>query len=117
MVKIRTQIEDTLSNRKLTETEKLDIVERAQEKFVKLKDSMRPTKTPIVVHGGNAPASIDLTPSESPMFQGVNLPAIARRGSRSFSSSKRRTRTPSRSPSRRSWFSNGRLSTDQNFMT
>ena len=32
MVKIRTQIEDTLSNSKLTDTEKLDILERDQEK-------------------------------------------------------------------------------------
>ena len=31
MVKIRTQIEDTLSKRKLNDTEKLDILERAQE--------------------------------------------------------------------------------------
>ena len=48
MVKIRTQIEETLSNSKLTDTEKLDILERAQEKYIMLKDSMRPTKTPIV---------------------------------------------------------------------
>ena len=33
MVKIRTQIDDTLSNSKLTYTEKLDILERAPEKY------------------------------------------------------------------------------------
>ena len=75
MVKIRSQIEDTLSSSKLTDTEKLDILERAQEKYGKLKDSMRTTKTPIVEEGGTAPASIDVTPSELPMFQAVNLPA------------------------------------------
>ena len=58
MVKIRTQIEDTLSNSKLSDTEKLDILERAQEKYGKLKDSLRPTKTPIVEEGGTAPATI-----------------------------------------------------------
>ena len=75
MVKIRAQIEDTLSSSKLTDTEKLDILERAQEKYGKLKDSMRPTKTPIVEESGTAPATIDVTPSEPPMFQAVNLPA------------------------------------------
>ena len=75
MVKISTQIEDTLSSSKLTDTEKLDILERAQEKYGKLKDSIRPTKTPIVEESGTAPATIDVTPSEPPMFQAVNLPA------------------------------------------
>ena len=75
MVKIRTQIEDALSSSKLTDTEKLDILERAQEKYGKLKDSMRTTKTPIVEEGGTAPASIDVTAPELPMFQAVNLPA------------------------------------------
>ena len=63
MVKIRTQIEDTLSNSKLTDTEKLDILERAQEKYGKLKDSMRPTNTPIVVEAGMAPTTIDVIPT------------------------------------------------------
>ena len=75
MVKIRTQIEDTLSSSKLTDTEKLDILERAQEKYGKLKDSMHPTKTPIVEEGGTAPATIDVASSEPPLFQAVNLPA------------------------------------------
>ena len=75
MVKIRTQIEDTLSNSKLTDTDKLVFLERAQEKYRKLTDSMPPTKTPIVEEGGTAPATIDVTPSEHPMFQAVNLPA------------------------------------------
>ena len=45
MVKIRAQIEDALSSSsKLTDTEKLDILERAQEKYGKIKDSMRPNK-------------------------------------------------------------------------
>ena len=48
MVKIRSQIEATLSSSKLTETEKLDILKRTQEKYGKLKDSMRTTKTPIL---------------------------------------------------------------------
>ena len=74
-VKIRTQIEDTLSNSKLTDTENLDILERAQEKHIKLPNSMSTTKTPIVDERGPAPASIDVTPSEPPMFQAVNLPA------------------------------------------
>ena len=75
MVKIRTQIEDRLRSSKLTDTEKLDILERAQEKYAKLKDSMRPTKSPIVEEGGTAPASMEVTPSELPLFQPVNLPA------------------------------------------
>ena len=74
MVKIRTQIEDTLSNSKLRDTEKLDILERAQEKYDRLKDFNRPTKTPIVEENGTAPATIDMAPSEPPMFQAVNLP-------------------------------------------
>ena len=75
MVKIRTQIEDTLSNSKLNDTEKLDILERAQEKYGNLKDSMRPTKTPIVERSRTAPATIEVTPPEPQMFQAVNLPA------------------------------------------
>ena len=75
MVKIRSQIEDTLSSSKLTDTEKLDILERAQEKYGKLKDSMRTTKTPIVEEGVTAAATSDVTTSEPPMFQAVNLPA------------------------------------------
>ena len=47
-VKIRTQIEETLSNSKLSDTEKLDILEGAQEKYGKLKDSLRPRKTRIL---------------------------------------------------------------------
>ena len=38
IVKIRAQIEDTLSSSNLTETEKLDNLERTQEKYGKLKD-------------------------------------------------------------------------------
>ena len=75
MVKMRTEIEDTLINSKLTETEKLDILERAQEKYGKLKDSMRPTKTPIVEQGGTAPATFDVTAPVPQMFQAVNLTA------------------------------------------
>ena len=74
-VKIRAQTEDTLSISKLTDTEKLDILERAQEKYGRVKDSMRPTKTPIVEKSGTPPASIDVTPAEPPMFQAVHLPA------------------------------------------
>ena len=48
IVKIRTQIEDSLSNSKLTNTEKLDTLELAQEKYGNLKHSIRPTKTTIV---------------------------------------------------------------------
>ena len=33
MVKIRSQIEDTLNNSKLSDTEKLDILERAKAKY------------------------------------------------------------------------------------
>ena len=40
---MRTQIEDTLSKSKLTDTEKLDILERAKEKYGKLNDFMRKT--------------------------------------------------------------------------
>ena len=42
VVKIRSQIEDTLNNSKLTDTEKLDILELAEEKNVKQEDSVRP---------------------------------------------------------------------------
>ena len=45
MGKFRTQIEHTLSNSTLTEIEKVDILERVQEKNGKLKESMRPSKT------------------------------------------------------------------------
>ena len=75
MVKIRAQIDDTLSNSILTDNEKLDILERAQEKYGKLKDSIRPTKTPIEEEAGTAHALSDVTTSEPPMFQAVNLPA------------------------------------------
>ena len=44
MVKIRSQIEDTLHNRKLTDTEKLVILERAHEKYGKLDESVCPSK-------------------------------------------------------------------------
>ena len=54
MVKIRTQIDDTLSNSKLTDAEQLDILELAHEKNGKLIDSMRPTKTTIVEEDGPA---------------------------------------------------------------
>ena len=43
-VKIRSQIEDTLSNSKLSDTEKLDILQRAQEKFLKLKTTAAPQR-------------------------------------------------------------------------
>ena len=36
---------------------------------------MRTTNTPIVEEGRTAPATIDVTPSEPPMFQAVNVPA------------------------------------------
>ena len=75
MVKIRTQIEDTLCNSKLTDTENLDILERPQKKYGKLKDTVRPTNTTIVEEAGTAPATIDVTAPEPPMFQAVNLPA------------------------------------------
>ena len=74
-VKMRNQIEHTLSNSNLTDTEKLDILERAQERYGNLKDSMRRTKTRIVEESGTAPAPIDVTPSDLPMFQAGNLPA------------------------------------------
>ena len=74
MEKMKTQIEDTLSNSKLSDTEKLDSLERAHEKNCKLKDSMRPSKTMIVEQVVSAAASIDVTRSEPPMFQAVNLP-------------------------------------------
>ena len=75
MVKIRAQIEDTLNNSKVTDTEKLDILERAQEKYGKLKDSIRTTNTTIVEESGTVPATIDVTTSEPPMSQAVNLQA------------------------------------------
>ena len=84
MVKIITQIEDTLSNSKVTDTEKRHILERALEKYGKLKDSMRPTKTPIVEEGGTAPGTIDVTPPEHPMFQAVNLPANSKKKFKKF---------------------------------
>ena len=75
MMKIRTQIQHTLRNSKLSDTVKLDIVERANEKFCKLKESMRPTKTTNVAEAGPAPARIVLVPTEPPMFQSVKVPA------------------------------------------
>ena len=73
-VKIRTQIKETLSKSKLTDPAKMDIFEQAQEKYGTFKELVRHTKTKIVVEAGTAPASIDVTPSEAPMFQAVNLP-------------------------------------------
>ena len=66
LLMIRMQILDTLSKSKLSDTEKLDILERAQEKYPKLKDSMGLTKTPILAEGGTAPASSDLTRKNIP---------------------------------------------------
>ena len=60
MVQIRTQIEDTLTNSKLTDIEQLYILERAQEKYCTIKELMRPTKWTIVQGPGTAPASSDL---------------------------------------------------------
>ena len=79
MVKIRTQIKDRLSNSKLTDTQNLDILERAKGKYVKLTDPMRATKTPIVEESGTESASIDVTPSEPPMFQAVNPPSTRKK--------------------------------------
>ena len=44
MVKLRAQIENTLNNTKLNDTEKLNILERAQEKYRKLEEYVRPSK-------------------------------------------------------------------------
>ena len=116
IVKIGTQIEDTLTNSKLTDTEKLHILERAEEKYGKLKDSMGPTRTQIVEESGTAPATIHVTPSEPPLFQAVNFRPITRRGSTSFSSLWRRTRISSRRTSRIRWLWCERLSMDQTLM-
>ena len=75
MVKIRAQIEDTLNNSKLTDAEKLDILERAQEKYGKLDESVRPTHPPIMEQAAAEPGSVEVTPSTAPMFQSLKLPA------------------------------------------
>ena len=48
-VKIRMQIQDPLENSKLTDTEKLDILEGAQEKYCKLDESLPPSMMTLVM--------------------------------------------------------------------
>ena len=72
MVKIRTQIEYTINNRKLTDTEKLNILQRAQEKYGKLEESVRRSKLIYIEEA--APESVEVAPSMAPMFQSLKLP-------------------------------------------
>ena len=75
MVKIRAPIGDPLKNSKLTDTEKLDILERPQEKYGKLEKSVRPTQTPFREQAAAEPGSVEVTPSTAPMSQSLKLPA------------------------------------------
>ena len=61
MVKIRTQIDETLKNSKVRDTEKLEIMECAKDKYGKLKETMRPSKMTIVQESGTAFVKSDLT--------------------------------------------------------
>ena len=81
MVKILAQIEDTNNNSKLTDTEKLDILERAQDKYGKLEESVPPTQMPFVEQAAAEPGSSEVTPSTAPMFQSLKLPANRSRSS------------------------------------
>ena len=78
-VKIRIQIEDTVNNRKLTDTEKRDILERAQEKYVKLEESVCRAKMPYVEEAAAEPGWVEGAPSTALMFQSHKLPANRRK--------------------------------------
>ena len=75
MVKIRTQIEDTLTNSKLNGTEKFDILERDQEKYCKLKESMRPSKMTFVEEAAQEHETVEVELSTAPMFKSLKLSA------------------------------------------
>ena len=65
----------TLSAIANSSAEKLDMLDRAQEKDGKRKDLMRPTKPTIVEMDGTAPVTSEVIPSEPQMLHAVNLPA------------------------------------------
>ena len=75
LVKIRTEIEHTLNSRKLTDTEKLDILERDQEQSGKFAESVRPSTMTFVEEAAAEPGSVEVAPSTAPMFQSLKLPA------------------------------------------
>ena len=50
-------------------------MERAQEKYAKLEQSVRPTQVPILEQAADEAGSGEVTPSTAPRFQSLKLPA------------------------------------------
>ena len=50
-------------------------MERAQEKYGKLEDSVRPAKMPFLEEAASEHGSVEVTPSTVPMFQSLKTPA------------------------------------------